>query len=82
MTRAELMESIKHLKWERKQKRLRCEKGDCPIIAAAKIRGLITEGYSPNWSFVKYGRLLGLSDLETDSIASDADWGIVPELEL
>lgn len=83
MTRQELMESIKHLKWTRihdnyHHPTLRCEKGDCPIIAAAKLKGITNVD---NWQWEEAAKKLDLAYYVALEIVREADKGIIPELE-
>ncbi len=79
MTRQELMELVKPLRWQRNfMGRLRCKNGHCPIIAAAQMKGF---HFNLNWQYKLAGQALNLSVDDVASIASDADSGFVPELE-
>lgn len=84
MTREELMALVKLLKWERRilpglaKGQLRCEKGDCPLAAAYRIKFGVG---IPNWAWRKAADELGLDRLEAEIIVREADYSKVPELE-
>lgn len=84
MTREELMTLIKPLKWSRNappglnRGQLRCEKGDCPLAAAYRIKFGV--GIA-NWAWRKAADELGLDRNEAENIVREADFSKVPELE-
>lgn len=73
MTRQELIELIKHKKWSRKSGVLRCEKGDCPIIAAFNIKFPDLDSFYDNVSWSYAAEVLGLSFDDARNIVREAD---------
>jgi hypothetical protein len=72
MTIDELIESVRSLKWHLTPDGLvRCEKGDCPILAAYHQAGY-TE-YSDNHKWRDAAKALGLAEFEACAIVWAAD---------
>ena len=79
MTIEEFLKELKELKlkWLVSENGfIRCENGDCPIIALVKARGLSDPDFPGTWdnSMLKIARkLLGLEQIDSGRLAGAAD---------
>jgi hypothetical protein len=84
MTRAELIELVRPLKWRknyygRSSSAIRCEQGNCPIIAAYYLKFPDGANFG-NFDWAEAAMALNIDLGVARQIALDADYDNIPEL--